>query len=200
MNSPLLFVFLGNHEKKYEHTRHNAGFLFGEYLRNKWRFSEWKSEKKFFGSLSEGVKNEKKIFLLKPETFMNLSGKSLLAVLQFFHIPAEQIFLFYDDKDLPFESFRFRERGSSGGHNGVKDIVRLMGTEKVQRWKIGVDSEKRTFFTSTADFVLSRFSNEELKKLEEKIFPQLLQYVEEKIIFPSLPKKNHTNKKSNSRI
>jgi peptidyl-tRNA hydrolase, PTH1 family len=183
MKSPLLFIFLGNHEKKYEYTRHNAGFLFGDYLRNAWDFSAWKSEKRFFGSVSEGTKNGKKFFLLKPETFMNLSGKSVSAISQFFHIPVDQIFLFYDDKDLPFGSFRFREAGSSGGHNGVKDVLRVLGTQNVQRWKIGVDTEKRMTFQSTADFVLSRFLVDETKNLENKIFPDLLKSVAENSLF-----------------
>ena len=177
-----LFCFLGNIGTKYEKTRHNAGFLFGDWLQKKWGGNEWKHEKKFFGEIStvetlHATSLQEKIIFLKPSTFMNLSGKSLLAVMNFYKISSDDICIFYDDKDLQFEKIRFRKKGSAGGHNGIKDIIRVLGTQEFDRIKIGVDNEKRKFFDNTADFVLANFTKEEQKILQEKIFEE----VEEKI-------------------
>lgn len=169
-----LLIFLGNPGGKYEHTHHNAGFLAGDFLREKWNFPVFTEERKFFGKLSR--KND--LFFLKPETFMNLSGKSARAIADFFKISPENILLIFDDKDLPFGEVRFRERGSAGGHNGVSDILRVFSTEEIARVKIGVANEKMSFFAETADFVLSRFSAEELEKLEKNVFPIVGEKVE----------------------
>jgi PTH1 family peptidyl-tRNA hydrolase len=182
-----IFCFLGNPGDKYKKTRHNAGFLLADFLQEKWDGSEWKEEKKFFGEVSSiqaphtstgSVTGREKIIFLKPNTFMNLSGKSLLALMQFYKISPEDICIFYDDKDLPFEIIRFRKKGSAGGHNGIKDIIRVLGTQEFNRIKIGVDTELRKKFSSTADYVLANFSAQELLDLEEKIFLE----VEEKVL------------------
>ena len=168
-----LFVFLGNPGKKYEKTRHNAGFLAADFLRQKFDFPEFQNEKKFFGEISKSGKN----LFLKPKTFMNLSGKSARAVADFFKISPENIFLIFDDKDLKFGEIRFREKGSSGGHNGLKNIFEVFGTPNFPRIKIGISNEKRPFFADTADFVLSRFSAAELSDLEKKIFPKVAEKI-----------------------
>ncbi len=171
-----LFCFLGNIGKEYEKTRHNVGFLFGDFLQNEWSASDWKMEKKFFGEVAEARHEisgkREKILFLKPHTFMNLSGKSLLSVMQFYKISPEDITVFYDDKDLDFEVLRFRAKGSAGGHNGIKDIIRVLGTQEFDRWKIGVDSTLRQKMGNTADFVLGKFSSSEQEQLE-KIFVEL---------------------------
>lgn len=179
-----LFCFLGNIGKKYEKTRHNAGFLLADFLQKNWNGSEWKDEKKFFGEICEvkkagfAEKNEKVIFL-KPGTLMNLSGKSLLAIIKFYKIPTEDIVVFYDDKDLDFGVIRLREKGSAGGHNGVKNIIRVLGTQEFSRIKIGVDTQMRKKFPSTADFVLANFSASEMEELHEKIFPEIEEKIKE---------------------
>lgn len=172
-----IFCFLGNPGEKYLKTRHNAGWIFADYLAHFWNFSEWKTEKKFFGSTSEGNYNGEKIIFLKPETFMNVSGKSLLALAQFYKIDESNIIIFFDDKDLPLGTYRYRKKGSAGGHNGVKDIIRVFGTDEFDRIKIGVDTEKRSVFGSTADFVLSNFSSQEIEELREKVFPEVEKYL-----------------------
>ena len=179
-----LFCFLGNIGKEYEKTRHNVGFLFGDFLQREWGFSEWKKEKKFFGEISEGTqkvlgsKISEKIIFLKPHTFMNLSGKSLLSLMQFYKISPKDICIFYDDKDLDFSVLRYRKKGSAGGHNGIKDIIRVLGTPEFSRWKIGVDSPLRQKMGNTADFVLGKFSATEFSDLE-KIFLELEEKVRE---------------------
>jgi len=172
-----LFLCLGNIGEKYEKTRHNVGFLLADFLQKKWGFSSFREEKKFFGALSEGEKRGEKILLVKPNTFMNRSGQCAQAVAHFYKIPLEDILLLFDDKDQDFENIRFREKGSSGGHNGLKDIFQKLGTEEIPRIKMGVANEKMPHFQSTADFVLSNFSKEEQNSLASDVFPR----VEEKI-------------------
>jgi|SRR6185295_11775955 len=175
----LLFVFLGNIGKQYELTRHNAGFLFGEHLRKAWNFGEWKEMPKFFGRIAEGEYHGEKIIFLEPETFMNLSGKAVVAVKNFYKIPTANITLFYDDKDLEFGTLRFREKGSSAGHRGVADCIAALGTEEIQRWKIGIDTPERLKFENTADFVLAKFSKKEQEELGF-IFKNLEEELEDK--------------------
>ncbi|MCD5382835.1 aminoacyl-tRNA hydrolase, partial [Candidatus Gracilibacteria bacterium] len=111
-----ILVGLGNPGKKYENTRHNVGFSFLDFFAKKNNFGDFKDEKKFFGEISEGNIGGEKVILLKPQTFMNLSGKSVQAILNFYKIDFEDFFVIYDDKDLDFGKIRFREKGSSGGH------------------------------------------------------------------------------------
>lgn len=176
-----LFCFLGNIGEQYNNTRHNAGFLCADFLQQKRQFSEWKTEKKFFGSISEGIWNDEKVILLKPSTFMNLSGKSLISVMNFYKISTEDICIIYDDKDMVFGKIRYRNKGSSGGQNGVKDIIRVLGSEEFDRIKIGIGNEKQGFFSNTADFVLSQFSNEEREILSMELFPKVQKEIEEKM-------------------
>lgn len=165
-----LICFLRNIGNEYEKTRHNAGFLCGDFLQKKLNFSAWKFEKKFFGAISTGHIDGEKYIFLKPHTFMNLSGKSLLAVMQFYKIDIVDICIIYDDKDIILGKIRKREKGSSGGQNGIKDIIRVLGTQEFKRIKIGVGNEKQAYFNNAADFVLSSFSQTELKELNDNIF------------------------------
>lgn len=174
-----LLIFLGNPGKKYEKTRHNAGWIVADIFRDTQNLSPFTLEKKFFGEISTGIIAGEKAILLKPDTFMNLSGKALLAVAQFYKISPEDVLLIYDDKDQELGKVRFREKGSAGGHNGVKDCIRVFGSENIARIKIGVDTPIRTEHNmNTADFVLSNFSKEELKNLKKDIYEE----VEEKIL------------------
>ncbi len=178
-----IFCFLGNVGREYEKTRHNVGFMFGDFLQKEWGASDWRAEKKFFGEMCE-VKNNisgitQKILFLKPHTFMNLSGKSLLALMQFYKLSSADITVFYDDKDLDFSVLRYREKGSAGGYNGIKDVIRVLGTQEFSRWKIGVDSLLRQRMGNTADFVLGSFSGAEREELEN-IFVELEECISEK--------------------
>ncbi|HID92241.1 TPA: aminoacyl-tRNA hydrolase [Candidatus Gracilibacteria bacterium] len=172
-----IYCFLGNIGKEYEKTRHNVGFLCGDFLREKFNFSQWKKEKKFFGEISEGILNGEKTIFLKPHTFMNASGKSLLALYQFYKTEISDICVIFDDKDMILEKIRHRKKGSSGGQNGIKNIISVFGTDEISRIKIGVGNEKQAYFKDTADFVLSNFSSDEISFLQTEIFPKVLDIV-----------------------
>lgn len=174
-----IICFLGNIGKEYKTTRHNTGWLCEEHWVKQLHSEPSKSESKLFGNIQKHRLFEKTTIWLKPNTFMNLSGKALLAVSQFYKIPTENIILIYDDVDLPFGEIRFKKKGSSGGHNGVKDCIRVMGTDEIARIKIGVKTEAKIKFSSTADFVLSHFSSEEQRELSEKIFPKAFEILKE---------------------
>jgi len=161
-----LIVWLGNPGKEYTTTRHNVGFLFVDFLRDKWGFEDWK-DSKFKGIISEWIIKWEKIILLKPTTFMNLSGESVSVIVNFYKIPLSDILILSDDIDMDFGKIRLREKGSSGGQNGLKSITEHLGTDGFSRVKIGIGRDGRY---NVADWVLSKFSDEELKNLREKIF------------------------------
>jgi PTH1 family peptidyl-tRNA hydrolase len=162
----LLIVGLGNYPSEYEKTRHNIGFMAVEKLVAQKTFAPWKLEKKFFGKITTGeIKGEKAIFC-KPETFMNLSGKSVSALATFYKIPPEKIWILYDDVDTNFGEIRYREKGSSGGHNGIKSLISSLGTDIFPRIKFGIKNELFEKIPTEA-FVLQKFSKEELSQLPE---------------------------------
>ncbi|MDD5770244.1 MAG: aminoacyl-tRNA hydrolase [Candidatus Gracilibacteria bacterium] len=162
-----LIVGLGNPGLQYEKTRHNAGFLFLDWFKNELNIlNDWKNETKFKGEILETFIAGEKIILLKPQTFMNLSGESVLKIMSFYKIEKKDIIVIFDDVSLDFGKIRFRESGSAGGQNGVKSIIQNIG-EEFRRIKIGIGQDRRF---DLADWVLSKFSEEELKKLNEEIF------------------------------
>lgn len=169
-----LIVWLGNPGKEYTTTRHNVGFLFVEYLREKWGFEDWK-DSKFKGVISEGIFRWEKIILLKPTTYMNLSGESVVPLMNFYKIPRDDILVFSDDIDMDFGKIRLREKGSSGGQNGLKSIITLLGSDEFSRLKIGIGRDDRY---AVADWVLSKFSGEELERLEKEVFMEVRKKVE----------------------
>ena len=172
-----LIVGLGNPGLKYNKTRHNFGFLFLDFLQKNRKFLPFKEQKKYFAEVSTGEIKDKKVTLLKPLTFMNQSGKSVLAWTNFFKIAPEEILIINDDLDLDFGNFKFRARGGSGGHNGLKDISRLLNTENFPRLKIGINDSSARRYVETSDFVLSRFSPEQLNKIPS-IFSGVLEKLE----------------------
>ncbi len=162
----ILTTGLGNFPEKYKKTRHNFGFLAVEHLANKFKFSEFKFEKKFFGEISTGQINNEKVILLKPKTFMNLSGKAVLAVKNFYKISTSNTWIFSDDLDLDFGQTRFREKGSSGGQRGIANIINVLGVSDFPRVKFGILNDKKNLMP-TENFVLSKFSEEEWKKIPQ---------------------------------
>lgn len=148
-----LIVGLGNPGKKYARTRHNIGFLCLEAFASK-QGKTFKFDKKFNG---EWVKTDNAI-LLKPQTFMNLSGQSVAAIADYFNIKPEAIMVIYDDLDLPTAKLRLRMKGSAGGHNGMKSIISHLGTQNFNRVRFGISKPDRT---QTKDYVLSTFSKAE---------------------------------------
>lgn len=170
-----LIVGLGNPWKEYRETRHNVGFLFIDDLASQMGAEEWK--KWYQGLYTSCVLEWTKCILLKPETYMNLSGKSVQACATFFKIHPRDIIIISDDIDMEFGKIRFRETGSGGGHNGLISIIETLGTPEIKRIKIGIGRHPNM---DAADWVLSKFTKEEKEKLED-IFIEVEQKLLEKI-------------------
>ena len=157
-----LIVGLGNPGQEYVRTRHNTGFRALDLLAQQ---LNCKVEKlKFQGLYGQVSYNGSKLFLLKPQTFMNLSGRSVLQLSAYFQIPPQRIIVLFDDISLAPGRLRIRAEGSAGGHNGIKSIIQEMGSQEFPRVKIGVGS-KPTPEYDLADWVLSTFSASEEKAL-----------------------------------
>ncbi|MBE7019580.1 MAG: aminoacyl-tRNA hydrolase [Ruminococcaceae bacterium] len=152
-----MIVGLGNPGKQYEFTRHNAGFLCLDYLAAKNNIKVNKI--KFKSLLGEGNINGEKVILLKPTTFMNLSGEAVVQAAGFYKVDVSDIIVVYDDISLPVGSLRIREKGSAGGHNGMKSIIYLLGKDNFPRIRLGVGSNGER---DLADHVLGKFSKEEM--------------------------------------
>ena len=153
---------LGNPTREYEKTRHNVGFEVIDVLAD--MLGTTVEEKKFKGCYGRGIIGGQKVLLLKPQTFMNLSGQSVTEAMNFFHIPPEHVLLVFDDISLDVGRMRIRLKGSDGGHNGVKNIIYLSGSDRFPRVKVGIGHKPEGW--DLANWVLSRFSAEELKLLE----------------------------------
>lgn len=157
---------LGNPTKKYEKTRHNIGFDTIDYLAEKYGIAvDTKKHKALVGT---GVIEGTKVLLVKPQTFMNLSGESIREVLDFYKLDPEEDFLvIFDDISLEPGNIRIRKKGSAGGHNGIKNIIAHTGTQNFPRIKVGVGEKPAGY--DLADYVLGHFSTEERKAVEEAI-------------------------------
>lgn len=157
-----LIVGLGNPGSQYANTRHNCGFRAMDILADK---LNCKIDKlKFQGLYGKTVHNGKTLFLLKPQTFMNLSGRSLLQLSAYFNIPPKRIIVVFDDISLAPGRLRIRAEGSAGGHNGIKSIISELGSQGFPRVKIGVGANNNPE-RDLADWVLSTFSAQEEKAL-----------------------------------
>lgn len=161
-----LVICLGNPGVKYSKTRHNIGFMFADKLAEKIGFV-FTNEPKFKAEMSKGVYNNEAIWLVKPQTFMNLSGEALNALKCFYKIDINDLFLVYDDIALDLGTIRFRSKGSDGGHNGVKSIIKYASTDTFDRLKIGIGPQPP--YMKSEDFVLQNFSSNEETLLNETI-------------------------------
>ena len=132
-----LIVGLGNPTAEYEHTRHNAGFWFLDELAWQWK-AAFKNEKKFFGDVARVARPEGDVWLLKPDTYMNLSGKAVQALANFYKIQPEEILVVHDELDIDCGAIRFKLGGGNGGHNGLKDIQGKLGTPQFYRLRLGI--------------------------------------------------------------
>lgn len=157
-----LIAGLGNPTREYEKTRHNVGFDTIDVLAD--RINTDVAERKFKGLYGKGMLGGEKVILLKPQTFMNLSGESVRAAADFYKIPPDHIIVIYDDISLDVGHLRIRTKGSAGGHNGIKNIIAHLGTQEFPRIKIGVGGKPPRM--DLADYVLSRFPAEERKIME----------------------------------
>lgn len=156
-----LIVGLGNPGKEYENTRHNIGFDAIDSIANKYNIEVSKS--KFKGVYGDGFIGGEKVILLKPTTYMNLSGESVREVLDFYKLTEEDILVIYDDISLEVGRLRIREKGSAGGHNGIKSIIAHLGTDVFSRIKIGVGQPKGDL----VNHVLGKFPSEDRTCLNE---------------------------------
>ena len=157
-----LIVGLGNPGKDYERTRHNAGFRAVDLLADKLGCKIDKG--KFQGLYGQTVYGGRKLYLLKPMTYMNLSGRSVLQLSAYFNIPPQRIIVMFDDISLEPGRLRVRPDGSAGGHNGIKSIIAEVGSQAFPRVKIGVGAKPHPD-QDLADWVLSSFSAQEEKAL-----------------------------------
>ncbi|AFC33718.1 Pth [Paenibacillus mucilaginosus 3016] len=153
------FVGLGNPGRQYEATRHNIGWMALDRFADKHGIQI--SQNKCKGLLGEGHVAGQKVYLLKPQTFMNLSGESIRAFMDFYKASLEDLVVIYDDMDTPFGSIRLRYQGSAGGHNGIKSTIQHLGTQSFQRIRMGISRPLPG--RNIADYVLSTFSKEEVQ-------------------------------------
>ncbi|BFK80019.1 aminoacyl-tRNA hydrolase [Clostridium baratii] len=158
-----LIVGLGNPEEKYNNTRHNIGFEAVDYIADKYNIDI--NRKKFKGVYGEGFIGNEKVILMKPTTYMNLSGECIREVIDFYKLSNEDILVIYDDISLDVGRIRIRPKGSAGGHNGIKSIINHLGTDEFSRIKIGVGQPKGDL----VNHVLGKFSQEENEVLEESL-------------------------------
>ena len=158
-----LIVGLGNPGKEYDGTRHNIGFAAVDCIAEKYNIEL--NREKFKGVFGEGFINNKKVILLKPTTYMNLCGESVREIVNFYKISNEEIIVMYDDISLPVGKMRIREKGSHGGHNGIRNIILNLGTDVFPRVKIGVGAPKGNLVSH----VLGKFSDEENVILKETV-------------------------------
>ena len=164
---------LGNPGKKYDKTKHNTGFMTMDYYLNEKSLSLDKN--KFEGLWTKQKINNKDVILLEPQTFMNESGRSVAQVANFFKVKPEDILIIHDDMDMPIGKIRIRADGKSGGHNGIKSIVRDLGTEKFNRLKIGIRHPQKA---SVVSWVLTPF-NEEQQKLMDDAFSTSVKIIDD---------------------
>lgn len=160
-----LIVGLGNPGKQYENTRHNIGFQVIDELCKQLHVS---LDKEKFKSLYcvEQIKGEK-VILLKPLTYMNLSGEAVQAIMNYYQIDIDDLLVIYDDLDLPVGKIRLRQKGSAGGHNGMKSIISHLGSQQFNRIRIGIDHPKSGM--SVSNYVLSKFTKDETVEMEHVV-------------------------------
>lgn len=157
---------LGNPTSQYEKTRHNVGFDVIDALADKYNIDV--TERKHKALCGKGMIEGQKVVLVKPQTYMNLSGESIQEVVNYYKIdPDDEFIVVFDDISLEPGNIRIRTKGSAGGHNGIKNIIAMLGTQGFSRVKVGVGEKPKGW--DLADHVLGRFSKEDRIKIEEAI-------------------------------
>lgn len=161
-----IIVGLGNPGKQYTHTRHNVGFDTIDILADKYRINI--NDKKHKALYGKGIIENQKVILVKPQTFMNLSGESVRAFIDYYKVDEqEELIIIYDDISLEPGQLRLRVKGSAGGHNGIKSIIRHLGGQVFKRVKVGIGEKPRCY--DLADYVLSRFSKAERELVDDSL-------------------------------
>ena len=160
-----LIVGLGNPEEEYAKTRHNMGFNVINKLSSKYGIEI--NKKKFDALCGDGIIEGEKVILLKPQTYMNLSGKSIVQVTNFYKIPLENIIVIYDDIDVTPGLIRIRKKGSSGSHNGMKSVIAELNSEEFARVRVGIGKPK--YEGDMINYVIGAVSKEEQEELEKGV-------------------------------
>ena len=154
---------LGNPGREYEGTRHNVGFMTLDALADKYNIDV--REKAFKGLIGKGVIEGNKVILVKPQTYMNLSGECIRQVMDYYKVDPSEFIVIYDDISLGVGQIRIRAKGSAGGHNGIKNIIAHLGGQVFPRIKVGVGEKPPKW--DLADYVLGHFQGDEKKLMEE---------------------------------
>ena len=173
MENIFLIVGLGNPGADYAKTRHNAGFLLVEKLAAQWR-CDWSKVRKFQARVSRAERGGKTVILAEPQTFMNLSGESVGALVKFYQLPLERILVVVDDADLPLGEIRLRPGGGTGGHHGLESVMQHVGSREYARLRLGIGRKDEA--RQITGHVLGKFSPEEsglLDKVLERAAGQL---------------------------
>ncbi len=165
-NIDFIVVGLGNPGKTYDGTRHNVGFRVIDKFCSQLNINV--SKNKFDALCADVVINQKKILLMKPQTFMNNSGIAISEAMRFYKVPIENVIVIFDDISLPIGKIRIRKNGSAGGHNGIKSIISLCGSDKFPRIKVGV-GQKPNQNWDLANWVLSKIPEEDLSNMDTAI-------------------------------
>ncbi|WP_096190469.1 aminoacyl-tRNA hydrolase [Evansella halocellulosilytica] len=160
-----LIVGLGNPGAKYDGTRHNVGFEVID--RCQQQLSIELDQSKFKGAFGYRKIGEEKIFLLKPLTYMNLSGESIVPLMNFYKIRIDELLVIYDDLDLPPGAIRLRQKGGHGGHNGIRSIISQLGTDKFKRIRVGIGRPPQG--QAVPNYVLSGFQEEERAEVDQAV-------------------------------
>ena len=164
MENMFVIAGLGNPSRKYEGTRHNVGFDVIDRISKKYNIPL--DTKKHLALVGKGVIEGQKVILVKPQTYMNLSGESIRSVVDFYKAdPSSELIVIYDDVNLDTGQLRIREKGSAGGHNGMKNIIAHLGTQEFPRIRVGVGEKPAG--CDLADYVLGRFSKAEQEQMED---------------------------------
>lgn len=161
-------VGLGNPGLKYEFTRHNIGFRIVDSLAQDIEV-EFKKVKSYYSLISRGMVNNHKVMLVKPQTFMNLSGRAVSKAVSYYKIPIQDLLIVYDDLNLELGQIRIRKKGSAGGHKGIESIMQYLHSEEIPRLRIGIGSPLVNFNFDYVSYVLSNFSGDEEDKIKETI-------------------------------
>jgi len=165
----MVIVGLGNPGKKFEKTRHNIGFRVIEEFQKKNNFSDFKLSKKNFAEISEGIFNNKKIILAKPQTFMNNSGQSVKKLIENWKLKIENLFVIHDDIDLPLGKIKIVKNRGSAGHKGVQSIIDHLKAKNFVRFRLGIKPHTDITLYRLEKFVLEKFEKEEEKIVKEVI-------------------------------
>ena len=161
-----LLVGLGNPGDKYQQHRHNAGFIFLDYIAQQFNVT-FKENKGFNGQFAQITVTGQTVYLFKPQTFMNHSGRAVLAISQFFNIQSDEILIAHDEIDLPSSSVRLKFSGGHGGHNGLRDITQQLSSTDFYRLRLGVG--RPDTLMSVSDFVLENFTQAQLQLLRQHL-------------------------------